>query len=237
MFWAKRQKLVDLLLMQEYLSESVHAFLKVELTIEKFLDLHRNNVSIDHIYLLKYYEQCPGIVLPENERVQAAIQFLQRKSFLTEKLEITVSGKALIEGSFFKESSYVFSKLKEVRSNIEEDFEAWWNEYPNSDRFEHKGKKFEGHRIFKVKKEFCKKLFIKIINEGKYTAEDLIRSLRFEIKLKKDESVRKSDNVLRFLRNTHTYLTNATFESFVEDSKDWQGDQSSNSFPGNDISI
>ena len=54
------------------------------------------------------------------------------------------------------------------------------------------------------------------MNEGEYTAEDLIAALEYELKQKKENSIKTKSNKLSFMQNSFTYLNQRTFEPFIE---------------------
>lgn len=101
-------------------------------------------------------------------------------------------------------------------------FEQWWKVYPGTDTFSHKGMEFSGNRGLRVNKDECKIKFDKIVNEGEYTAEELIEALKFDVLQKKENSVKTKANKVTYMQNSLTYLNQRSFEPFIELIKEGQ---------------
>ena len=54
------------------------------------------------------------------------------------------------------------------------------------------------------------------MNEGDYTAEQLIEALKIEISQKVNMSMKTKQNRLTYMQNSLTYLNQRTFEAFIE---------------------
>jgi hypothetical protein len=131
---------------------------------------------------------------------------------VTEQYKLTTKAKDLLE---FISSDAENVSLKRKRKT-DDSFDNWWKVYPGTDTFRHKGKTFTGTRSMRVKKDECKVKFDKILQEGEYTAEDLVAALEYEVLQKKENSVKSSSNKLTFMQNSLTYLNQRTFEPFIE---------------------
>jgi len=180
---------------------------------EKFVELLKRGLSLDLVYLLKLYEQKAELsdVVKNSSKFDLLCITLVRKGLTTAEGEITLSGKELLE---FIDSN---DKIKLVRKKASEDlFEEWWKTYPGTNKFTHKGKNFEGTRAMRIKKDECKLKYYAILNEGEYTAVQLLEALKIEVLMKKDESVKARDNKLTYMQNSLTYLNQRTFDPFVE---------------------
>lgn len=184
--------------------------IKLELTPEKFLELLNKGYSLDMIYLLKMMEL--SILLGDNTpRTSALSQSIIRKGLITEEGNITLSGKELLE--FLSTSSE--TKLKRKSKEID-GFDLWWKEFPSTDSFEYKGRKFAGSRALKTKKDECKAKIAKYLNEGEFTIEDLIAAIKLEVNQKKENSYKTGQNKLSYIQNSHTYLLQRSFEGYLE---------------------
>jgi hypothetical protein len=145
-------------------------------------------------------------------KMEALYQGLYRKGLITDDQKITARGKEMIK---FVEESSTEEKLPK-RKIVTTDFDLWWKTYPGTDTFTHQGKGFSGSRSLRVKREDCKAKFKKILEEGEYTANDLIEALKFEVNQKKANSIKEKANKLTFMQNSLTYLNQRTFEPFIE---------------------
>lgn len=129
--------------------------------------------------------------------------------------KVSIEGKSLID---FLSSSEVTKIVKHAPK--QDDFDRWWKAYPATDTFTYQGKNFSGSRAMKVKKDDCREKLNKIISEGEYTIDDLVKSLEFEVLQKKKNSIKTNNNNLSYMQNSMTYLNQRTFEAFIELMKD-----------------
>ena len=56
----------------------------------------------------------------------------------------------------------------------------------------------------------------KILNDGEYTIEEMIKALELEIHQKKEASIKSNSNKMSYFQNSMTYLNNFTHEGFIE---------------------
>lgn len=68
----------------------------------------------------------------------------------------------------------------------------------------------------RVQKESCKLKFNAILNEGVYTAKQIIDALKYIVLQKKEDSVKKKSNELTYLQNSLTFLNQGSYEPFIE---------------------
>jgi len=161
------------------------------------------------IFLLKLIKEDEAI--PEGAKIDMLVQTAIRKGLLTSEYKISVEGKSLIDFlSAPIEEKIVKKKL------VSEDFERWWKTFPGTDTFQHKGRSFTGSRNLRAKKDECKLKFDRILAEGDYEVDDMIKALELEVKQKKDNSVKTGTNKMTFMQNSLTYLNQRTFEPFIE---------------------
>ena len=188
--------------------------MNVKLKLFHFLELQRLGFTLDMVFLLKLAEEgndlhtlCSG-----NAKLEIILQGILRKGLITQQNKITLMGRNLI--NFLNEEAPQ-EKIVKLKANAD-DFERWWKAYPGTDTFTHNSVKFQGTRAFRAKKEECQVKFNSILNEGDYTADDMIAAIEFDVLQKKENSFKTKTNRLTFLQNTLTYLNQRTFEPFIE---------------------
>lgn len=188
--------------------------INLKLTPYHFEELIKKSYSLDIIFLLKLIEQqfdisplCEGSV-----KISALHQSLVRKGLITETEDkLTTAGQDLLVFIDTKESKKIVKKKPATT-----EFEEWWETYPGTDTFTHKGKKFTGSRGLKRDKDECRIRFDKILLEGEYTAAQLIEALKFDVLQKKENSVKTGTNKLSFMQNSSTYLNQRSYEPFID---------------------
>jgi hypothetical protein len=145
-------------------------------------------------------------------KIAGLYQSLVRKGLISNvTLSITQTGRELL--------TYADSETKEPIKRPRQkssDFDNWWNVFPLTDNFEYKGRKFTGSRGLRRSREDCRIKFNKILTEGDYTAQQIIDATSLDIFLKKEASMKTGDNKLTFLQNSLTYLTQRSYEPFIE---------------------
>jgi hypothetical protein len=182
-------------------------------TIEEFVALHENGYSMDMYYILKLLEEKTDVTsLVENsKKLEVIFLSMKRKSLVDEGGGITQLGREVLHFTAFE------SKKVSVRRIIEnDDFDRWWKAYPGTDTFVHKGKSFSGSRSMRVRKDDCKVKLNKILSEGEYTIDDLVKALEFDVLQKKENSLKTGTNKLTYMQNSLTYLNQRSFEPFIE---------------------
>lgn len=199
--------------------------MKLNLSPWHYEELIKKSYSLDHIFLLKLiHENYDVSGLVENSlKIDAIHQGLARKGLITDNGALTTIG---IELLVFLDSKEETKLVK--RKSATSDFELWWNTYRSTDTIfigdkngdpTDKNILFEGTRGLKVKKEECNTKFNKILLEGVYTVDDLINALKYEINIKIKKSIETKENKLSYFQNSLTYLTQKTYENFIEISK------------------
>lgn len=184
----------------------------MNITSEQFKVLISKGYSLDALFILKMIDEGQDISsLTENKKIELLYHTLVRKGLITEDNKVTLEGRSLL--GFLSNSEVVIQKRKPV---ADDGFTKWWSTYPGTDTFTHKGRTFSGTRGLRVKKDDCKLLLTKIVGEGEYTIDELIKALEIEVTQKKDNSVKTSTNKLTYMQNSLTYLNQRTFEPFIE---------------------
>lgn len=196
------------------------------LTIEGFQQLQTYGIDLNHLFVLECLSE--GTDLSKHmtsSKIAAWKQNLYRKSLITEKGEVTTMAKELLTALASSHSPR--DVIKRTRKEVDDQFETWWKTYPSTDMFDHAGKKFGGSRGLRQKKDECRIKFNAILLEGEHSAEDLIRALKREITLKKEQSVKDNENKMKYMQNTATYLNQRTFENFIYPKEDIKIDKPS----------
>lgn len=208
--------------------------MKLELTFSHFEEILKKGYNLDIVFLLSLVkeEACDIKELSyENPKLSTLYQTLIRKGLISDECLLTLDGKALID--FL--STPMETKM-ERRKPVEDHFNNWWKVYPGTDTFNYKGKSFTGTRSIRVKKDECKLKFDKIMNEGEYTVDEMIKALEFEVMQKKENSLKTGVNKMTFMQNSLTYLNQRTFEPYIELIKEGQKVQEvPETFKGTDI--
>jgi hypothetical protein len=145
-------------------------------------------------------------------KISGLYQSLLRKGLVSNVTnQITQIGRDLLSFS----DSEVKETIKKPKINSSE-FDNWWNKFPSTDNFEHKGRKFTGSRGLKRSREDCRIKFNKILSEGEYTTDQIIEATLLDVFLKKEASVKFGENRLSFIQNSLTYLNQRSYEPFLE---------------------
>lgn len=190
---------------------------RLDLTFSHFEQLLKKGYSLDTIFLLKiiHKEKCNiKDMCADDVKLSALYQGLVRKGLVSEDCKILIEGKNILE---FLSSPIEESGTLTKKKPIEDDrFNLWWNAYPGTDTFAHKGVSFSGSRSLRTGKEDCKLKLNKILEEGEYTLEQMVEALKFDVLQKKENSVKNRANKLTYMQNSLTYLNQRSFEPFIE---------------------
>ncbi len=187
--------------------------MKLTVTPFHFEELIKKSYSLDQIFMLKLIEQEFDLdpLKANSLRIDTIYQSLIRKGLVSDEDKLTTTGKELLVFLDTKESTKIIK-----RKPATTEFNDWWASYPGTDNFTHAGITFKGSRTLRQNKDECRLKFSSIINEGEYTAIQLIDSLKFDVLQKKEESVRVRNNKLSYMQNSLTYLNQKSFEPFIE---------------------
>lgn len=187
-----------------------------------FLELLKSGVNLDMLFTLELIEKDIDVDYFFDKSFQGGdiLQSLVRKGYISDSLrEITTEGRALLE--FTRRDPDVKVKLKKKVIITEDVFDKFWDAYPTTDNIVKDNKIIiKGTRaIRKGKKDELKVKLGKILAEGQYTIEDIVRALNFEVDQKIQESIRRRENKLSYMQNPEAYLNQRTFEAYIEISK------------------
>ena len=187
--------------------------MKLNISEHHFVELIKKSYSLDHVYLLKMVEQQQDLseFRKESMKFDSMYFSLIRKGLITEDEKLTIQGIELLKFIESKERK----KIVKHKASVQE-FEDWWKAFPGTDTFTHKGKSFRGSRTLRQAKDDCKVKFNKILLEGEYTSEQLIKALEYDVLQKKEMSVIQNTNKLTYMQNSLTYLNQRSYEAFIE---------------------
>lgn len=136
---------------------------------------------------------------------------------MTDEYKLTQEGKELYEkiagGS--KDLDYIPKPVNKTREQL---FEEWWAEFPKTTHWSSSGRVFAGDRGLKIKKQACRDKYVRILSEG-FDHTELVKALKYEIKVKKEMSIRQGVNKMEFMKNTESYLNSRVFENFIDAAK------------------
>lgn len=184
----------------------------MNITLEKYIKILDAGYSLDILYILKLIKE--GVDISKeltHPKIQAIHQMLLRKALATEDGTVTISGEDLL--SYLEEDGEkVTEMVKKVKS---EGFEKWWVTYPSTNMFVYKGKTFPGTQSKRIKKEDCKRLFNKIVNEG-IPAEDIIGATEYHFQVAKDLSFKHGKNEISYIPNSERYIREKMFQPYIE---------------------
>jgi len=188
--------------------------MNIKVTAYHFEELLKEGFTLDMVFLLKLADEDYNVKLlcESTPKLQALCQTIYRKGLVSDNYKVTVIGKKLLE---FMDSRAKTSKIVKKTQTFAE-FDRWWKTYPGTDIFTYKGKNFTGGRTLRVQKDECQAKLDKILAENEYTIDELIAALEYEVLQKKENSVKTGTNRLAFMQGTVTYLTQRSFEPFIE---------------------
>ena len=169
--------------------------------------LSSNHLSLDH------YRYLEAVAKEEEVGSNKWTRHLEKHGF-TFNNEVTEKGKEILQIVPHLKGNAPLTKEKKVRLENPE-FELWWKSFPSSDNFKFENRSFTGVRSLKTKKDQCEAEYKKILSEGKYTSEDLLRFLETEKTLRMKGSLQENKNIMSFFTNSHTYLTSRKFEIYI----------------------
>jgi len=189
--------------------------MKLHISPKIFKEIIKKSYNLDLVYLLKLIEDGQDLspLYEDSMKIGALYQGLIRKGLISKDDEkLTIEGKDLLK---FIESNDNSRKIVK-RKPITTDFEEWWKNYPTTDSFTYKHKTFKGSRSLRRAKNDCKVKFKAILNEGDYTAQQLIDALKYEVNVKVERSLREGKNLMSYMQGSVPYLNQRTFEGFIE---------------------
>ena len=195
--------------------------MNIDFDINNMDELSKRGFSIDQVILLIWIQRGIDLDIPsKGNKLQALYQSLVRKN-LIDKDKLTTLGEDLLIYFRTKDISKL-AKKKAVEKKVvapSDEFNEWWSCYPRNDTFDHKGMHFEGDRGIRVNPDMCRAKFAAILEEGDYTAQNLIDALKIDVMKRKEASVRERTNKLKYLQNSLTYLNQRSYNTYIEEAK------------------
>jgi len=189
--------------------------MKLHISPKIFKELIKKSYNLDLVYLLKLIEDGQDIepLYTDSMKIGALYQGLVRKGLISKDDDkVTLEGKDLLKFISSDDDSPKIIKRKPLTT----DFEEWWKNYPTTDSFTYKNKTFKGSRSLRRSKNECRLKFKAIINEGEYTAQQLIDALKYEVQVKLERSLREGKNIMSYMQGSVPYLNQRSFEGFIE---------------------
>lgn len=192
-----------------------------EIGVKNFVEILKQGYSLNNVYILQKIREGREIVnILDFPIGKAILQGMERKMLISSDNKILPIGEELLNLSISTEINPETGRMdkvfrQQVKKERDDAFSLWWSTFPGTDTFQYKGKTFPGSRALRTKKEECRPLFEKILKEG-FTAEDMLKSLEYEVIQKKEDSIKKGENKLRFMQNSLTYLRQRTWEPYIE---------------------
>lgn len=194
--------------------------------------LKKYNLSIEQYFIL----ECLSLKLYDiinKKRYDLDIQNLFRRKLIdtlsdNESLNIqdyyvTDKGSVVFQGLEVVYKELGVEPATPVNTNY---FDEFWNTFPSSDKYLN----FPKSRILRVSKDECKKKYYSILAKGKYTHEDILKALKYEIELNNSATTYK-ENKFKFMKNSSTWLNQAYYETLLDDmsssvieNKDWSSE-------------
>jgi hypothetical protein len=185
----------------------------IKLTKGHFEELFKKGFSLDYIFMLMLVKEGHNMdeLTKDSVKLEAMRQTLVRKALISEESKLTPIGQELLDFMSSKISTPIVRKKAST-----EEFDTWWESFPSTDHFEYQGRIFTGSRGMRVQKEKCRLKFNAIVNEGVYTAKQIIEATKLVVLLKKNASIKKRTNELTYLQNSYTFLDKDHYVPFIE---------------------
>jgi hypothetical protein len=162
-------------------------------------------------------------------------QFLKKNEYLVEdpndtsRLILSVKGQDFLNEISLPDAVYdarenttISVKIIDFSKTPDESFEEWWKLFPTTPAWTSVDKKvsFTGSRSLKnLKKADAKKRYLKLLNQG-LKHEELLGSLKYEIKLKRVDSLKKNANQMEYFKGMESYLNQERYLLFIDNFKD-----------------
>jgi len=180
-------------------------FSDVEFTLIREADL-----DINCVFLLEAIARNIGFSPPNNRILDRWKQTLTRKQFLTREGTVSTKGAALLA-----QLGAAVPGISTYRPTADL-FKVWWNSYPPTATFTHKGVTFTSTQVKRIKEKLCREHWNEILLEGEYTAEQIIQGTVNHIAMAMEESVKEKKNRVHFIFNSERYIRERCFAPYIE---------------------
>lgn len=155
-----------------------------------------------------------------------SFQYLKKNDYLVEDPNDTSKTIISVKGKNILHALSIPVPVQEVETTItvntektpEEMFEEWWKTYPSTTAWvsDDSSVKFVGSRSLKTTKSKAKAKYFKLLNQG-LKHEDLLGSLKYEIKMKKLDSIKKNQNQMDYFKGMDSYFNSERYLQHIED--------------------
>lgn len=191
--------------------------------------LMKERLTIDHLLILEclYNEDYDMLDRYDKsftlERALNNYQNLERKELIVPSDDAVYYRISLMGREFYEEvialsmgNTPVPSVIKSTRDKC---FDEFWDAYPSTGNWtSDDGRKFMSSRSLRTgTKDNNRKLYNKILNEGRYTHREVIACLKYEVDAKKSQSLTTGVNHLQYMQGSLTWLNQRTFENFINE--------------------
>lgn len=153
------------------------------------------------------------------KRNEVNIQALTRKGFIITKnlwFEISLKGKELYERCLLASTGIDTSTIQSNEDLLDSQFKEWYKLYPATSKWEYNGKEFSGSRVLKQFQNKCKETYLDILNQNEYSHQDMINGLKYELKMRKEDSIKTGDNKLNYMKGALPSLNAGIYKSYIE---------------------
>lgn len=164
--------------------------------------------------------------------LSARWQFLKKEEYIIEDPNDTSNLILSVKGKDFLEQLQNPQPLMSARVVVidlsktpDNEFEEWWKAFPASTAWtsDDGNTKFIGSRALRnLRKADAKKRYLKLLNQG-LIHDELLGSLKYEIKLKKVDSIKKNTNQMEYFKGMEAYLNSERYLLYVENYRDNPG--------------
>lgn len=159
--------------------------------------LQKKRLGIDHFLILYSLEHELEWYKSLGHTSTTLFQGLIRRGLIDSTNAITDMGATLLN-----------LQGESPKENQESDFDVFWKAFPASDKWAH----WPRTRVLRNNKRKTKSKYLSILKEG-YTAEQLLKAVEADIKMKKGASFK--ENQLRYMQAVTTWLNQRIFEGFI----------------------
>jgi len=173
---------------------------------KKWKQISDDGYSSDAISILQFIKEEEELDA-EHIKTNSILSLLNRKELIHEG-KLTLLGQELL-------NSLEVEELVSIKKIKVDKFDEWWSCYPATDGFTMDGKIFMGTQSKRVKKDACKILFRKIVNEG-FSEENIIQATKFHMEQAKKLSFKRGVSQLSFIGNSYRYLNEKMFEPYID---------------------
>ena len=161
----------------------------------QFDQLLSSGITLEHIYFLEMTDDLKRVdKLPMSD---LTLQELLVMGYIDDNQDITLEGKNLLKEVYDKSRKKTAPKKKK---EYDPRFLEWWESYPRDPEWG----EYIDSRTLRVNKSNCQELFLKLLK--RYTTEELINGLKYEIAHRKEESRLKKENIMMYMQSTEPYL-------------------------------